>query len=26
VSIRKWVEQRHQIRVQIWELKDKDES
>jgi hypothetical protein len=26
VSIRKWAEQRHQIRVQIWELEDKDES
>ena len=25
VSIIHWVERRHQIRVQIWELKDKDE-
>ena len=24
MSVIKWVEQRHQIRVQIWELKDKD--
>ena len=24
VSIINWVERRHQIRVQIWELKDKD--
>jgi hypothetical protein len=26
VSIINWVERRHQIRVQIWELKDKDDS
>ena len=26
VSIISWVERRHQIRVQIWELNDKDES
>ena len=25
MSVIKWVEQRHQIRVQIWELKDKSE-
>jgi hypothetical protein len=25
MSIINWVERRHQIRVQIWELKDKDE-
>jgi len=25
VSIINWVERRHQIRVQIWELKDKDQ-
>jgi hypothetical protein len=25
VSVINWVERRHQIRVQIWELKDKDE-
>ena len=25
VSIINWVERRHQIRVQIWELKDEDE-
>jgi hypothetical protein len=25
VSIINWVERRHQIRVQIWELKDKDD-
>jgi hypothetical protein len=25
VSVINWMEQRHQIRVQIWELKDKDE-
>ena len=25
LSVINWVEQRHQIRVQIWELKDKDE-
>ena len=25
LSIISWVERRHQIRVQIWELKDKDE-
>jgi hypothetical protein len=26
VSVMKWVERRHQIRVQIWELNDKHQS